>query len=471
MGEKIFRKLLAIWAILLFFLMASYPAVSAQNINTKLKNESVNENICDLLILAPSRFEKSLQPLVKHKNSYGMQTNLVSLDYVYARIWYGHDNAEKVKLFIKDAYEECGIKYVMLVGGIKKQFAFYEDWWCPVRYVHVEDWWSGFEAPYDEKRFLTDLYFGDIYDSEGRFCSWDDDGDGIYGEWNNNNSAEDVLDLYPEVYVGRLPCRNDLEVKIMVNKIINYEKENHTGKDWYKKMVVVAGDTYPGDDYEGETETQKALDRMPGFEPIKLWVSNGNFTGTKVVVDTINSGCGFLYFAGHGNPSLWGNHDPSKDQLVYGLQLNNIPFLLNMKKLPICVMGGCHNSLFNVSLFHTSWNGKMPCLECITWRLTRKIGGGTIATIGNTGLGYGPKDKKDPSQGGAAEPLISNFFGEIGLNNTQYLGEAIGKGICSFLDEFPIYWHENSYNDSSIDAKTVLEWVLFGDPSLKIGGY
>ena len=46
-----------------------------------------------------------------------------------------------------------------------------------------------------------------------------------------------------------------------------------------------------------------------------------------------------------------------------------------------------------------------------------------------------------------------------------------GKAIESYLVDHPINWCENSYNDSSIDAKVVEQWVLFGDPSLKIGGY
>ena len=64
-----------------------------------------------------------------------------------------------------------------------------------------------------------------------------------------------------------------------------------------------------------------------------------------------------------------------------------------------------------------------------------------------------------------------HFFGEYGLNNTDILGETWGKTISSFLDNFPINWCDNSSNGSALIAKNVEEWLLMGDPSLKIGSY
>ena len=50
----------------------------------------INDNdTYDLLIISPSKFTKSLQPLVDHKNNFGVRTILVSLDYIYNEIYYG----------------------------------------------------------------------------------------------------------------------------------------------------------------------------------------------------------------------------------------------------------------------------------------------------------------------------------------------------------------------------------------------
>jgi len=471
MTKILFKKAIVLASILIFLMSSILPAISSEQILNKSEKIEEEADLLDLLIIAPKSFSRTLKPLVCHKNSFGVRTKLVTLEYIYKTNMIGFDKAEKIKLFIKDALDESGIKYVLLVGGIKRPFSFKEVYWLPVRYIHIEDRWSGFAGNYNEPKYLSDLYFADIYDSEGNFSSWDTDGDGIYGEWNDNRSADDILDIKPDVSVGRLPVRNRFELRIMVNKIINYEKCNKTGSEWFNKMMLVAGDTYEGDDYEGESETQEALDVMPGFEPIKLWCSEGNLTGPQDVITNLNNGCGFLYFAGHGSPFCWGTNDPITEKFVYGLKNIHMRKLKNGYKLPVCVVGGCHNSLFNVSFFHTTWHGGFPVYECFSWHLTKKYKGGSIATLGNTALGYGAKDKLDPSSGGGGGPLTTFFFESYGINNSEYLGDMWSDAITNYASEFTIRWDENSYNDSSIDAKTVTQWVLFGDPSLKIGGY
>ena len=55
------------------------------------------------------------------------------------------------------------------------------------------------------------------------------------------------------------------------------------------------------------------------------------------------------------------------------------------------------------------------------------------------------------------------------------LGEVHGQTLSDYVSQFPIYWdmdwadHENY--PTLVDVKTVQQWVLLGDPSLKIGGY
>ena len=103
--------------------------------------------------------------------------------------------------------------------------------------------------------------------------------------------------------------------------------------------------------------------------------------------------------------------------------------------------------------------------------LTRVRKGGSIATIGCTGLGYGKEDKHNPELGGGGDYLNVLFFREYAEHEIDYLGEVWGNAISSYLDEFTIDWDELGFSDTGLDAKTVQQWILFGDPSLKIGGY
>ena len=456
--------------------LQSKPSLKERNITTC--NESKDETtsaIYDLLIISPRIFSKHLQPLVFHKNKHNVKTVLIETEEIYNQIfWRGRDKAEKIKYFIKDSIENWGIKYVLLVGGRKDQSAV-ETYWVPVRYSHLERRYlkeNGKIIP--ESKFLTDLYFADIFDSEGNFSSWDDNNNGIFGEWYLNESAEDIPDLYPDVFVGRLPCRSVLEVKIMVKKIIKYE----TGKrpdSWFKKMIVVAGDTYPDktEYYDGEVYTQKGLDMMSDFEPVKLWASDGSLKNWVDVVKAMNKGCGFIWFSGHGNHVSWATHPPNDNSSwIHIMKLWQMLFLFNGEKLPVCISGsGCYNNMFNVSLLSVPvphiYNLSTP--RCWGWALTRKICGGSIATIASTALSY---ESPDIDSGvGGCELLDLGFFKEYGLNDIHVLGECWGKSASQFLDDHPINWSDNSSTGDALIVKNVEQWLLIGDPSLKIGGY
>ncbi|MFH1101500.1 MAG: C25 family cysteine peptidase [Methanobacteriota archaeon] len=458
-NQSLTRTLL-VTIILCILLSASIQQGLARKTNAELSDTY------KLIIITPQIFSRSLQSLVNHKNDIGMPTKLVTLDDVYTQIGsQGRDNPEKIKYYIKYAHETWGITYVMLVGDYRKM---------PVRYCYNADNNTG----YPELRFLSELYYADLYDDKGNFSSWDTNQNGIYGEWTGAVAEDPDINLYPDVYVGRLACRTTIEVRTMVKKIITYETTTYD-TDWFKKIVVVAGDTYPESinpnwtGYEGEENTLHVLANMSGFQPTKLWTSDGSLTGTDAVINAINQGCGFLYFDGHANPFRWSTHPPNDaDTWIEGLSVLTMSQLQNKEKLPVCIVGGCHNLEFDTHLGKLSedpWYYYTWIPECWGWKLTRKIGGGSIATIGCTGLGMTKEDKQSFS--GAGDYLEPSFFYEYGVNGTHYLGETWGNTLTDYLKVYPINWTTPTRGDSSIDAKTVQQWALFGDPSLLIGGY
>lgn len=446
---------------------AAISAVTHENVFTRPSNQG--QSVYSLLIIAPQEFHSELIPLVNHKNSFGIPTILVDTDEVYRQMfWQGRDNAEKVKYFIKSAIENWGVHYVLLVGGRKNQ-GHTEQWWVPVRYSHLDRPYEKFQEP----KFLSDLYFADIYDMNGGFSSWDDNGNGVFGEWPQGKEAVDRPDLVPDVSLGRLPCLNVQEVRIVVRKIIRYENEGSSNDSWFKTMVVAAGDTYPGRTpyYDGEVYTQEGLDLMTGFRPVKLWTSDGSLKNWVDVVSVVNKGCGFIWLSGHGNPKLWGTHPPNDNNTwIYGLHLRNLPFMRNREKLPVCITGsGCFNSMFNVSLGNKAWVFGLPTPYCLSWALVAQARGGSIATIGSTGFSY---ESPDINLGvGGIEWLDRQFFAEYGRNHTDILGDTWRRSVTAVLTACPINWNDTTVDGSAIIAKNVMEWVLFGDPSMKIGGY
>jgi hypothetical protein len=431
-----------------------------------------------LVIIAPKDFSTALQPLVNHKMSNGVTTKLVTRDDICDSVYFpaeGRDCAEEMKYFIKNAFDQWGTKYVLLVGG-RNGGIMEEKWWVPVRYSLLND---GGESSY-----LTDLYFADVYDSNGNFSSWDSNNNGIFAEWTN--TKKDILDMYPEVYVGRLPCTSVSQVKTMVDKIITYETTT-AGKEWFKKMVVVGGDSAPveGDPYyEGEEENKLALEYMTGFEGVRLWTSNGNFTGPQDVINGISAGCGFLFFDGHGNPMSWSTHPPNNESdWINGLQVKHMSKLKNGEQLPVTVCGGCHNGQFNTSLFNIPkgiiqegfkyfkrtffLGGWIP--ECWAWKLMSVKNGGSIATMAYAGLDwfaigdYNQDSIPDCTQFYSGY-TNTQFFKNYGVNKMTILGQAHSQALIDYLNAYPPM-------QEKLDCKTVQEFVLLGDPSLQIGGY
>lgn len=456
----------------------------------------------DLVIICPAQFVLPLRRLAEHKNSVGIRTEIKTTGEIY-RTYPGYDRPEQIKYFIKDTMERFGTTSVLLVGGLKSHFfgkprdnlnTGTRDWHLPVRYSNL---WDD-DALYDPG-FISDLYYADIYDGQGRFCTWDSFEDGIYGGWSHSSffgapeDPIDQIDFYPDIYLGRLPCRNPVEVYIVVNKIISYETTS-AGSSWFKRMVVVGGDPYDdqGTDYlEGELICEKVLSYMTGFEQCKLFASYKNtdprFTPTtQNIVREINQGCGFLFFDGHGGPYWWNTFWPGEFETMIedgGLSVPQFHRLKNKDALPVCIVGGCHNNLFNVSVLSTvtdpwnkrsSWSLGVPVRECWGWSLVTKPNGGAIAVMGNTGLGYEAGGEVGDLDGdGINEPdcveslcgyLEAQFFKGYQLHHITMLGETWCHAIMQYLQIYPGMEHWS-------DAKTLEQWVLLGDPTLKIGGY
>ena len=211
----------------------------------------------DMVIIAPQKFSNELQKLIDHKNSLNppVRTYLKTTEDIYKE-YNGLDKPEQIKYFIKHEIETNGTKYVLLVGALKSWIygrprdddnQGSRDWNVPVRYNNLYDNPKyPLSGKIQDPGIITDLYYADIYKEGGEFEDWDPNGDGIIGAWDYPNKEvenDTGLDWYPDVSVGRLACITQKEVKIMVDKIINYEK-NAYGTDWFSTMTVISGDGF-----------------------------------------------------------------------------------------------------------------------------------------------------------------------------------------------------------------------------------
>ena len=446
------------------------------------------EDSYDLVIIAPEKFLMALNRLVKHKNRFGLDTLLKPVEEIYDE-YNGRDKPEQIKYFIKDAIEQWNINYVLLVGGLKSYIDATDredrnqgsdDWWIPVRYTNVYLYDKISDEKPTEPGCPSDLYYADVFKAGQVFDDWDSNDNDIFAEadadMRGHSNKIDILDLRPDVYVGRLACRNIFEVRVMVNKIIRYERTDKANEAWFKNMICIAGKTFSLHQGmpDGEFVCEQSLEYMgDSVEPIRVYVSNNGTDKPRPIpndiTSTISDGAGFVSFQGHGSPCRW---DTIWEDGEYpygwagGLMLYNFWKLFNLRKLPIIVIGGCHNGLFNVTMKKTSgpnnefyWTHGIPTPVCFGWGLCIVPYGGAIASIAGTGLGIGiPGDPVCLS----AE-LETNFFFQIGQNNAETFGQAHGTAINKYITENP--------NLDATEYHCITIYQPFGDPSLKIGGY
>jgi Peptidase family C25/Propeptide_C25 len=433
----------------------------------------------DMVIIAPEKFSSSLQSLIEFKNSKGVVTKFKSVESILDE-YDGYDAPEDIKLFIKNEFDTANITYVLLVGGLKSHIfakdkdtisAGWKAWWVPARYVVLPQG--------DDSSCLSDLYYGCLYNGTGDFDSWDSNGDGRYADWTEGQTAKDTFDMYPEVYVSRLPCSNVAEVKAVVKKIIAYESTGPADKSWYTNFVGVAGKTFeyfegkPDGEYLCDVSYNYTKNAIPGLNLVTCYSSNRDTGGLtpvpKDILKAFNQGAGFVDFEGHGNPYSWNTIWFDGEYPVNwtgGFNILNFPFLFNGKKLPVVIVGGCHNGLYNVSLIPCMLENKthhphfcygVPDPICFSAALVLKPHGGAIASTGCTGYGMGYEG--DPIS--LSAELEVNFFYWIG-NGTTHLSQAHGQAIQKFLAEEEI---------NQVEAFCITNWALFGDSSLQFGGY
>ncbi|RLF34816.1 MAG: hypothetical protein DRN08_04050, partial [Thermoplasmata archaeon] len=458
----------------------------------KIETTENNAEQYDMVVIAPLKFLPILKPLIKHKNTYGVKTFFETTNSIY-RGYSGRDKPEQIKRFIEYAVKNYNISYVLLVGGLKSyvnatdredENQGSEDWLIPVRYTNIDFYENVSDPKPMEPGCPSDLYYADVYrynetSGQTEFEDWDLNGNNITAEAKADLSGysllSDVMDLYPDVYVGRLACRNVFEAMIMVNKIIKYETKTYN-ESWFKTMVTIAGKTFGfyGGMPDGEYVCETSLGYMENLvEPKRLYVSNNETGGPrpipKDIVKAFREGAGFVNFEGHGNPlrwdTIWADGSYPHDW-AGGLMLYDFWKLFNLKKLPIVVIGGCHNGLFNVTIKKTTgpdnesyWTHGYPAPVCFAWGLCIVPWGGAIASVGGTGLGIGMPGNPVT----LSAELETNFFYQLGQEGATTFGQAHSGAIQKYIDEHA------SLTATMYHCITIYQ--PFGDPSLRIGGY
>ncbi len=397
-----------------------------------------------LLIIAPQEFLDVMSDYIAHKESLGIPTLSLSLESIQ-EMSLGRDLPEKIKYAIENTYRESATRFVLLAGDAGR---------LPVRYTFH----AGYGGMNDWRNTPADLYYADLYDGHGIFCSWDGNENDIFGEYSNGDI--DMCDFMPDVLIGRIPATTTGELQNVLTKIIRYETTLTGEEEWLDRVILAGADTFTESEHgdttgvpEGEaTKELIAEESLNAYELIKLYETD-RFPRTHVLttenlIDAIESGGLYVNFANHGWVAGWAFEG--------GFDVNNAFSLRNRDKLPIVFGYACSTGVFDTE------NPECPeqgYIKCLAEAFMLNPDGGSVAYYGATrtafagGFGYG-------GHNGAMGFLDRSFFKGVhqGFTNQGHLGL---NALSSLL-------LEKGLSDTA-DYITVLEFEYFGDPSLAAG--
>lgn len=433
-----------------------------------------------LLILAPDEFMSKLVPLERFKDGSGRPTTLLSLAYVYNN-YSGKDTPEQIKKCIADYEKNHGVRYVMLVGDCDK---------FPVRYLCRDATVpKGFQP--------GDLYYADLYKSNGSFDNWDGNGNGLYGQLDENsvNNNIDQVDWHPDVSVARLPASNATELAVYVEKILRYEMET-IDSGWFKNALLLTGNW----DQDVVTKDFIANNYLTAFNVIKyyhttVWQQypvppNSPAAVVDSILDLraapitnyINQGVGFLNHYGHG----------AIDDFSWVYDARHLDDQTNTHKFPVVFSTGCSTAEFAPNppwqdyycvnnIYHISH--APDSTEIVATPNPIQPGAGTLHNCDREAR---PEDWLVQHSTGAIA-----YIGSAGTANPGYpptLDKAffrayyLGKRTLGEMWIYMVEQYLNEFFDQNGNVKHLEEWhryagwnglvrfMLFGDPTLRVGG-
>jgi hypothetical protein len=413
------------------YLPTDQKILLAQNVSftiiyTEPAEEATAQTVLKNLIITSDTLEPYAIQLATYKNSTGISSRAVNLTWVYKN-YDGIDRQEQIRNCIKDFATSYGITYVTIFGDADQ---------VPVRSVFVNDTEAG--EPY----VPTDLYYGDL---DG---TWDDNNDGIYGDRRYDN-----VDGIPDVYVGRIPPSLANQAQTAVDKIIGYQQQFNTSESWTRRVVLAAG-TGSGDGFSNPFGI--AFPFLKNYtaninvnkDIVKLYEAYGNLS-TGSMASELNKGALFANFAGHGNPAMWLFYWVNPSLYGYnGYGIVDVQGLTNGFKLPVVTTMACSTARFDDQ-------------DCIGEWFVLQPNGGSIAYFGATRIAWGYVD----------QGITTGLMGEIDWRIYQNfyegysrLGQMWGQTAKEYVQN-----HIWNYKYASVlDVKTLMEFILLGDPTLRV---
>ena len=257
-------------------------------------------------------------------------------------------------------------------------------------------------------------------------------------------------DRHACVYVGRLSANSTGELKTQLDKILKYERAPFTGS--WPAYVALCANSETDSGARGvtlqwpskyarcveEAVNYAGYTSPPGF--ITLHAGASSFIPVRAdnqsVIDTLNDGCGQMFYRGHGNGSSWlAGWDGSSENGSAWSITDHVSTLSNQVK-PIVYSIACLNNRLSLE-------------DCIGEAWMSRVGGGAVAHYGASVVSYTAENHERLK--GILRAVYEQGYTRLGpmLSAAESLSFAATGGGAS--------WDNNTFC-----------YILLGDPEMEI---
>lgn len=337
----------------------------------------------EYLIITHDDFYEAIQPLAEWKRKKGLKVKVVRTSEIagvsstISNMQMAIENASRIQEYVKTAYTtwDPAPVYLLLVGDVDK---------LPTHYKTTH--------PYHKTKTGTDLYYATMY----------------------GDKSGDYPDYSPDLFVGRLTIKTRKEAEIVVNKILNYEKNPSGGgnTDWFKRILYAA---YLQNNKRGKderfflqtAETMLQSMKRKGYQGIRAYVpkyeadsytyhygeqipsevtnefNNNDIANTKII-NALNEGCLIALHRDHGSSRNWRDKPDDKEGWVDPrFTIDDVDRLSNGQMLPVFFSLNCMSGWFD-----SETDEESPNYPSLGEKLLRERDKGCIGFIAATRVSY-----------------------------------------------------------------------------------
>jgi hypothetical protein len=212
--------------------------------------------------------------------------------------------------------------------------------------------------------------------SPGNWVPPYEEGESTFDEWYVRVRGNDDL---PDLAIGRLSVRTPAEARVVVGKVVNYDRTPEPGV-WHNTVLIVGDDerqSKPVIEPEFTMDAEElSLDYIPPvLNRVKVYLmefeKEGQFkpAAEQKFIEQYNKGAVLLSYVGHGNPDVLAHE--------HVFQTRNVPRLENGMRLPFVFFAASAVGQFDKT------SG-----ESLPEALLKSPKGGAIGSIGGTRIGY-----------------------------------------------------------------------------------